>query len=95
MKGTSSEPIWAPSTTGALAPTRMLAPRSSPMCRARGMVLMQCMQRTQSAVRMDSLLPSQLMHLEGQRSTTSAWMSNLPQSRPAWAPALGLNSPPT
>jgi hypothetical protein len=53
------------------------------------MTLMQCMQRVHSLLSIFSLPSSIHMQSVGQRSMTSFWMSNGPQSRPEWAPALG------
>ncbi len=50
---------------GAFEPIRIAAPRSLPGRKALGITLMQCMQRTHSALLMVSLLPSHSMQLRG------------------------------
>src|SRR4030042_1856319 len=59
------------------------------------MASIQCMQRLHSALLMLIFLPSHRIHWVGQRSITSDWMSNLPQSLPANPPPSGGISPAT
>src|SRR5512143_3718487 len=78
MNGVRTEESSAPCTIGAFAPRSIVAPLSLPGLRAFGMTFMQCMQRLQLLLSMESLLPSQDMQPVGHLATTSLAMSTLP-----------------
>src|SRR3990172_6293889 len=78
MNGTTIEDRSAPCTIGAFAPMSMDAPFSLPGRSAFGITFMQCMQRLQLLLSIESLEPSQDMQPVGHFPTTSEAMLTLP-----------------
>ena len=65
---------------GALAPIRIVAPRSLPGLRALGRTLMQCMHFTHSGLSIARALPSHTMQRVGHMLQTSRTMSTPPST---------------